>query len=168
MQKILYNDNDNEQPVQAAGCLVYRINKDNNDIEFLLIRNYQRNFYEDFGGHVNNDDKTIFDTAARETNEESNYNLKVKSIKKRVMKTKLKVYIKQSKYLIYFIKATDRESNLVKSDFGNVEELDKIKRTVNWYPVKKILKKEFIDKLNFRLRNRYVFNIMKDLQSSID
>ncbi len=168
MQKIFYNDNDENQPVQAAGSLIYRINKDKNDIEFLLIHNFKRNFYEDFGGHTNFDDKNVFDTIARETNEESNYNLKFKSVKKRVMKSKLKVYIKKSKYLIYFIKATDTESNLVKSDFGNIEELDKIKRTVNWYPVNKILKKEFIDKLNFRLKNRYVFNIMKDLQSSID
>lgn len=163
MQKIFYNDNDENQPVQAAGCLVYRINKDTNETEFLLIHNYKRKLIEDFGGHVNPDDKNVFDTVARETNEESNYNLKFESVKKRVKKSNMKVYIKQSKYLIYFIKATDRESKLVKKDFGTIEELDKIKRTVKWYPVTKILQKDFIKKLNFRLMNPKVFKFMKEL-----
>jgi len=56
---------------------------------------------------------------------------------------------------------------LKKSDFGDREIHDDIKRKVYWIPLKKILLPEIIKgKLNFRLRSRVLFDKLKHIESN--
>ena len=147
-------------PIRAGGVLFYR--KIDDDIELLLIHNEYRNCYEDFGGRTDEKDATIEDTIAREADEESNGLFKKEDIKIRMMFSK-KSYSIQSKYMMYFVRVTSKESQFMKEDFGNKETHDGISRTIDWFSLKEVLEEDFIQKLNPRLNNNYMLKILRQL-----
>jgi 8-oxo-dGTP pyrophosphatase MutT (NUDIX family) len=163
-RKIIYYDDDPAKPVTAAGVILYRY--DGKVMQILLINS--RNKYEDIGGKIDQIDESIEEAAAREVDEETNGQITAEDIIDRLNKTssRQKVYVKNSKYLIYIIKANDSERLLTSEDFGDYEAHDKIKRTIQWLPRDTAFSTTFIrgGKLNYRMKSK----ALKDTLVSMD
>lgn len=158
---IMYID---EKPITASGVILYKFDK--NKLKLLLIKSKNRKTYEDLGGHIDETDKDIYDTASREVFEESNKVLNRKSIKKRIKKSSC-FYTPKSKYLIFLLEATDEEEKMNSIIFGDKEEHDDIERVIDWIPLEKFLKKETIKTgMNWRLKNRELFIKLIELQTN--
>lgn len=157
--RIKRNDEEGEFEVTAGGVVLYRIV--DKQLELLLMLN--RGKYEDFGGTVDSKDINIIDTISREVNEESNGLIQGESIKSRI-KDLPYILSKTSKYIIYILEANEYEEKLTSEQFGDKEIHDDIYRTVHWVPIVEFLNPETIkNKLNFRLRNKELFNCLKRL-----
>jgi hypothetical protein len=160
-RKTFYIDDDEDKPITAGGVIIYRFGK--KGMELLLVES--RGTYEDLGGRVDDEDKNIYTTVSREAYEESNYLLNKSSIKKRIKKKPRFAYAKRSKYIVYMIESTEEEADLVSKEFGDRELHDDILRKIKWIPLKKFLSNEIVQyKLNFRLKNAILFNILKDIE----
>lgn len=145
--------------ITAGGVLIYRNN--GSSIDFLLINS--KNMIEDFGGGIDESDEDIYDTVAREAYEESNGLLHKKTIRNRLLNAPF-VYTPKSKYILFIIKATKRESNLTSEEFGDTEFHDNIKRYVKWISYKKFMTQSIISKLNYRLKNRKLFILLDGIR----
>lgn len=152
-------DNTDDIEVTAGGVILYRIK--NNELQLLLMTN--RGKYEDLGGTSESQDKSIYETVAREISEESNGLINKESILKRIKKSDY-IISKTAKYIIFIIKATKKESELTSKQFGNKEIHDNIERTIDWVPVSEFLNSDVIkNKINFRLKNRNIFEYLKKI-----
>lgn len=162
-RKTFYLDDDDEKPLRAGGVIIYKYDKESN-IELLLISS--RGQYEDIGGCTDNIDEDIFETVSREVEEETNEVITYGEIIKRLHDATY-VYSKSSKYIIYIVQATDEETNLESSEFGNKEIHDDISRTISWVPLSTILDKDIIRyKLNFRMKNTYLFDKLRSIKKN--
>ncbi len=160
-RKEFYLDNNPEFPIRAGGVLIYKFDK-NNNMYLLMIKS--RGQYEDIGGRVDNKDNDIIDTVVREVYEESNKLIKRKNTREKLKNAKF-VYNKKSKYVIYFIEATKKQSNFTEKNFDTYEYHDNIKRTIKWMPLKTVLSKNFINySLAFRLKHKYVFDMLNSIE----
>ena len=150
MSKIFYVD---KKPVQAGGILFYRYFKYRNNtrvLKFLMINNNNKNnkhlknrnsnslnkhkeYYEDFGGVIDDEDKCIQDTVIREGNEESN-NILSKYLNKSTLENCTKFYHKRGKYLFYLV---EMKNYINPKLFGDLEIHDNIPRVVEWVSYKK-------------------------------
>jgi 8-oxo-dGTP pyrophosphatase MutT (NUDIX family) len=150
---IFLNDNPTK-PVTAAGVILYRF--DGKKMQLLLINS--RNKLEDIGGKIDQIDDSIEEAAAREVEEETNGMIKRDDIIDRLNATKSNelIYVKNSKYVIYVIKADDAERELTKDEFGDYEDHDKIERTIQWVARDTAFSTAFIRgrKLNFRMMSK--------------
>jgi 8-oxo-dGTP pyrophosphatase MutT (NUDIX family) len=163
MRKTFYiNDNESVCPVMAAGVLIYKVKK--NIVSVLLSKS--RDVYEDLGGRVDLDDDTIFDTVVREAFEETNENIDKSKIKKR-LKTAEHFYTKKSKYVVYLIKANNKEKKLKSVDFGEKEIHDNIYRKIKWTKIYDMMDSSKI-KLNFRLLNKKLLDKLKSIQDEYE
>ena len=152
-----YIDGDKTKPVRAGGVIIYKYVK--NELFMLLIDS--RGQYEDIGGRTDYDDDDYFDTVVREVYEETNKIIKRKNTRDKIMATTQKVYIPVSKYVIFFIEATEKQKKLKKKDFGPKEIHDDIFRTINWISHSHFTEKNIINyKINFRLKNKHVFEML--------
>lgn len=155
--KIIDKNNSNideyfDLPITACGCLFYRTNDDS--VQFLLIKYNDKNWnkLDDFGGKVDLDDNSVYDTIFREVEEETN-----KVIDKEMMidltneSTYTTFYNKKSKYFSIAIEIDNYLFNNC-SVFGNYEFSDKIYRKINWYDYDKCK-----NDLCLRLSNNYKF-----------
>lgn len=160
-KKTFYLDDDKKQQVTSGGVLLYRFVKGN--MELLLVES--RGGLEDLGGQIDNDDKDIYSTVAREANEESNELLSKITIKRRIKKAQF-AYIEKSKYVVYVIEADKKEIKLSSSDFGDTELHENILRKIKWIPLDIFLLPDIIKhKLNWRLKNRALFDILKQIKN---
>jgi len=139
--------------ISACGCLFK-----NND-RLLLIKYEDPKWpnLDDFGGQVDNDDESPFDTIIRETFEETNGAISKKIVKNFLDKKKYTAfYTGKSKY---FCTVFEVDDDFIEdtSVFGTVETADNIKRTIDWYTISEAKNK---------LSNRLKFNadIMKFLE----
>ncbi len=161
-RKIFYLDAKKEKDVTAGGVIIYRII--NNKVDLLLSE--ARGLYEDLGGRTDDDDKDIISTVSREAYEESNKLLDIKSIKKRLKNADPPIYMKRSKYAVYIIEATKEEEKLKSEKFGNRELHDDVPRKIKWIPLKKFMLPDILKyKINFRLKNKLLFDKLKSLTS---
>ena len=140
--------------------IIYRIT--NNKFDLLLSE--ARGLYEDLGGRTDDDDKDIISTVSREAYEESNKLLDIKSIKKRIKNADPPIYMKRSKYAVYIIEATKEEAKLKSEKFGNRELHDDVPRKIKWIPLTKFMLPDILKyKINFRLKNKLLFDKLKSL-----
>ena len=153
----------NENEVRAGGALFYKIENDN--LYFLMIKTKDK--YEDFGGKTDENDLTIYDTIAREIEEESNNIFNKNDIMERI--TDLKpIYAPKSKYIIFIIKLTENEKNINVLTFGDMEIHDSIYRTVEFVPYYNFKNKTFINnQLCFRLKFKNFFFFINELYNSL-
>jgi len=140
---------DKDKPIRAAGIIFYQNTEQGTRYLFIC----SDRGIEDFGGCTDNKDNDALDTALRETEEESNGILKKEELKGRINQEEA-IYIKNSKYIIYFCKLNE-DDNFEESEFGNFEIHDNIERTVKYIKKKELRKSH--SKLNFRLRNKDFF-----------
>jgi len=160
-RKTFYINNDTTKPIRAGGVIVYRKNK-NHTVDLLLI--FSRGIYEDIGGRTDTTDTDIYDTVAREVEEETNNIISCESIKDRLNSSKY-VYCVRSKYIIFLVEATEKEACLESSIFGKIEIHDNISRLIKWVSVDTILDATVIKyKLNYRMKNPHLFNKLKDIR----
>lgn len=148
----LKSDDLYKNSISACGCLLYKIK--NNKIELLLIKYENKNWplLDDFGGQIDNTDKSVYDAMVREIEEETNNVITGKIIsKKKIVKT---FYNHHSKYHLLLIQVDDEYDDT--SIFGDFEKTDNIKRTIDWYPYKDVK-----NKIAFRLK-------IKDLTDYFD
>lgn len=162
-RKIIYYENDPIKPVTAAGVIFYRY--DGKDMQLMLINS--RNKLEDIGGKIDQIDRSIEEAAAREVEEETNKIIKANDIIDRLNEalSNQKIYVKNSKYLIYIIKANELERELTTDDFGDYENHDKIKRTIQWISRDTAFSTTFIrgGKLNHRIRSIVLKNALVNM-----
>ena len=133
--------------IRAGGVLYYYFNLSNNRLEILLTQ-YQKGLYEDFGGKTDAGDINIQDTISREVSEESNNIFNRKKTNK-ILKRISYTYVPDSKYAVYFVELKFR---IPEKKFGNVETFLNYERNVNWVDYNDIK----YSKLNARLRSKYV------------
>lgn len=169
MKQFFYK-NDPNCPVKAAGVIFTRKGIKFNSILMQEVTN--KNYIQDFGGKVDDEDFNILETVSRELFEESNASIYYKNTKKFLSINQLKrlisnnryyiLYLKQSKYLLFFVNFP----NTTKVNFnvsGKYEILDMIPRTVRWMPIKEFFNTQQEKKLHARLDNKYVLNILEKL-----
>ena len=149
--------------VSSGGIIFYRVGE--NNIDLLLIENERS--IEDLGGCTDNEDSDIYETVAREVEEESNNIFNKKNLIKRLKDPSTKfIYTKKSKYVIFILQATKEEKKLKKSDFGIKEIHDNIDRAVKWIPLEIFLDKDIInERLNWRLRNGILFKLLNEIKN---
>ena len=116
-----------------------------------------RYVYEDIGGKTDENDKSIDDTISREVIEETNNVITKEIIKEHLEKKHHKIYLKDCKYYVLLIEASD---NIIKQEpraYGKMEKngkyrmfywIDSIKLTTKGVPFNKriwVLRKEITD-----------------------
>lgn len=150
-----------KQIVTSGGVLIYRFGE--LGMELLLVNS--RGGFEDFGGKIDGNDKSIQKTVARETYEESNKLINKKQLESRLDSAPY-IYVKNSKYVCFIVEATYEESQLESSDFGNFEIYENIERTVKWIPLTVFLTPEIIKhKLNWRLKSSTLFAKLTEINN---
>ena len=174
-----YFNKDPECPVRAAGILFYvkhqKISKESEkeyETEFLMFKRTDTEFYEDFGGKTDSVDKCCYDTAFRETEEETNHIITKKQLDAYLIRNKYLLdtyYIKDSKYIITFIELESKKDNFLSIDltktkiFGDTELKDNILRTVEWVKSSDLIQKNKEKKINIRLCNSLILNIIEQI-----
>ncbi len=119
---------DIQYPIAAGGCIFYKCTTDAIYVLLQLIGNR----YEDLGGKVEQTDNDIYDTVAREVNEETNNIIcNVVDIKNRLLSAEC-IYIPNAKYMLFFLEATPHEMHIESTSFGEIETHTQIPRTVHW------------------------------------
>uniref|UniRef100_A0A6C0BDR4 Nudix hydrolase domain-containing protein n=1 Tax=viral metagenome TaxID=1070528 RepID=A0A6C0BDR4_9ZZZZ len=151
-------DNDISKVITAGGLILYKKDKSGN-LKLLLIK--KKGMYEDIGGKIDLGDKTIYDTVAREVEEETNNVISSNSIIERIKKAQY-FYSGHSKYVIFVVKANSNERHLRKEDFGETELHDDIERTIKWTSLIKFMK----NKMNWRMRNKQLFDKLYELEKN--
>lgn len=151
------------QTISACGCLFYK----KTTKELLLISYTDPNWpnYDDFGGTIDEDDNTVYETICRETAEETNGVISEIFLRKIIkLKKYNQFYNSLCKY--FFITVCVDDTFYPNTDvFGNFEEEDKISRTIKWVPYQEAIKKlavrlsksnELMQFLNneFKLKNK--------------
>jgi hypothetical protein len=118
-------------PLRAGGVLIYR--KTGTGLEFLMIKNTEGR-YEDIGGKTDRKDRSILDTIARETGEETNGVIAEAVVRRQLQTAALSVYNLNSKYVVYLIQANRYEAAVKSEQFGTIETHDQFPRTIHWVP----------------------------------
>lgn len=136
--------------ITSAGITPYIF--DNNELYLLFINIDDK--YEDFGGKTAPIDLSIYDTASREADEESNGILSKEIIHNLLPNSPY--FQNKTKYITYFVQL-DQKYDV--SLFGNIEITDQIERTVEWIKFSDIKDKKFHPRLN----NHIYFNLIKKL-----
>ncbi len=120
--------------ISACGCLIYKI--ENNKVKLLLIKysnQKKNNKLDDFGGKVDDEDNSVFETIARETSEETNNLISKKYVFDKIISNEYTSYYTSSaKY--YFI-AIQCDSSFYPNTrvFGKEETYEKIPREIRWF-----------------------------------
>ena len=128
----------------GGGVILYHGKK------LLLQKIEGREFWEDFGGKSDKEDKDIIETAVRECSEESNHVLNKDFLEELIKLNKKKCYylLQNNTYFIYVIYVPRVvKEKLIPEIFGEKELHDNIRRKVEW-----------VDKdVNLHPRIRYKF-----------
>lgn len=113
----------------GGGVILY------NGSKILMQKGKNKDYWEDFGGRTDKEDKDIIYSAFREAKEESNGVLTHSYLKRLIKKNKEKCYPHQqdNTYFIYMIYVDREEKAKLKAEkFGECEFHDEISRIVNW------------------------------------
>lgn len=139
-----YLNDDVNIPIRACGILFYKKSL-NNTYEFLVIYNYARKNYEDFGGKIDRRiDNSIYETAAREAEEESNGIFKKSEIIKKLY-TCPSIY--REMYLLFVTEIDKSFYDINVKTFGRYEHNDikkKYPRYVQWFTLEQLMKNDKI------------------------
>jgi 8-oxo-dGTP pyrophosphatase MutT (NUDIX family) len=154
IRKTIYLDDDDAKPVTAGGVMIYK--KTTNGLKVLVIET--RGKYEDIGGKIDPMDNDIPSTVAREVEEETNAVIKAEDIIERIRNAPY-VYVSNSKYVIYIVKATSHEFHLKKEAFGDKENHDGCNRTIGWILREELTRPIIVQcKMNWRIKNKHLFD----------
>lgn len=147
------------QVIAAAGILLYKVDPVTSERSYLLQRKAgchaedPWSTYEDLGGKVEPGDRDAWDTACRETEEETNGRVSRAGLQAadRPGPAPASFYNERSKYMIYVVEATPEEAALVSDDFGVVETHTSMGRVISWVPLRssRVTPKHF----GYRLRH---------------
>lgn len=162
-----YLNDDKSKPIRAGGVIIYRIN-DDTTMDILIVETKRSSglVYEDFGGCTDVCDDNYVETIVREVHEESNGLIKKPKTRERILKCSENEYYysEKSKYLLYIIPATNKQTKMKSEDFGNIEEHDGFERTVLWLPLDIFLAKHSRVRHNFRLKDKILYKKLKAIQ----
>lgn len=117
------------KPIRAGGVLYYK--KVGDSIELLLIKRDDKDYYEDVGGKTSPEDKNVFDTVAREVDEETNKKMPYEVVMEQIKKAP-SIYVNNSKYILFLVEATPEQQLFTTEDFSNLETHENISRTIHW------------------------------------
>lgn len=132
-------------PIRAAGLILYRVDPLTHDTQLLLQQ--REGLYEDLGGKVEHQDKTIQHTMAREAMEETRGLLSARDLLQR-LRTQPTVYFpSENKYVFTMLPATPEEQL---THFPGMR----------WISVHDLTAR----KLFVRLRHRHFLNVLNQLR----
>lgn len=157
-RKVFYHNQDDTKPIYAAGVIFYRTVQ--TELELLLITH--NNKYEDIGGKIEQYDQDITGTVHREVLEETNGVIDMTNIE---IDDKMSVYIADSKYVVYIIKAPTDVQCLDKTAFGNHEIHSDIVRSIEWVKLKSLNSTAIKHKLHFRLKSKDLFAKLRSIDT---
>jgi len=152
----LFN-NDKNHPIRAGGVLFYRTS-DKGVSEILLIKSADYPDYQDIGGKTDMKDKNIFETIAREVDEETNKQIKFSVVMKQ-MKNSPSIYVRSIRYLLYLVEANDKQCALTTADFADKEYHDNFYRKISWMN---------IDNYIVGNHDEFIFNARMDINKLQD
>jgi hypothetical protein len=146
--------------ILSVGIIIYRIK--NKSLDLLLINRFNK--YEEINSFINDDYINIYDTISKQCVNESNYILDYDSIQKRLNDTNtFYIYNKYPKHIIYIIRATKDEGDLISESFDDYGHYDNNERKIEW-----VSSNEFTHRrLNYKLRNKNLFSYINYLQKKI-
>jgi ADP-ribose pyrophosphatase YjhB (NUDIX family) len=124
-----------DKTISACGSLFYK----KQSKELLLISYADPGWpnYDDFGGRVDEDDESVFDTIIRETTEETNDIISKAYMKKIIKSNNHKTFYTQFCKYYFILVEVPENFHPDTTTFGNMEKTDKIKRTIDWVPYSK-------------------------------
>lgn len=94
------------RPIRAAGLILYLVDPNTKDTLLLLQRRPGTQQWEDLGGKVEQQDKTIQHTMAREAAEESKGILSMRELYRRLHEQPLDYFVGDNKYVFTMLPAT--------------------------------------------------------------
>jgi 8-oxo-dGTP pyrophosphatase MutT (NUDIX family) len=117
--------------VTACGCLFYKVNP----LRLMLIKYADPRWprYDDCGGQIDVADSSLQEAQIREVCEETNHQIPHEEIRQRISTSTTVSYNHLTKYYVTLIKV-EEEFYPDGTLFGNREDHDQIKRTIDWYP----------------------------------
>jgi 8-oxo-dGTP pyrophosphatase MutT (NUDIX family) len=115
--------------ISACGCLFYKLVEGELYLLLITYADPEWSRYDDFGGKIDLTDASVMDAIIRETSEETNHIINKKILRKCDYD---EFYNRQSKYYSILIEVDD-DFYPDTSIFGEYENTDKIKRTVDWH-----------------------------------
>lgn len=93
-------------PIRAAGLILYLVDPKTKDTILLLKRRPGTDQWEDLGGKVEHQDKTIHHTMAREAMEETHGRLNIQDLLNRLQSQPLMYFAAKNKYMFTMLPAT--------------------------------------------------------------
>lgn len=93
-------------PIRAAGLILYVVDPKTKDTLLLLQRRPGTDQWEDLGGKVEHQDKTIHHTMAREAMEETHGRLNMQDLLRRLQSQELLYFAGENKYVFTMLPAT--------------------------------------------------------------
>lgn len=93
-------------PIRAAGLILYVVDPATKKMFLLLQRRPGTDQWEDLGGKVEHQDKTIHHTMAREAMEETKGRLKIRDLLHRLQSRELLYFAGENKYVFTMLPAT--------------------------------------------------------------
>lgn len=140
-------------PIRAAGLILYIVDPNTKDTILLLQRRPGSNQWEDLGGKVEHQDKTIHHTMAREAMEETHGRLDMRDLLRRLQSQPLVYFVGENKYVFTMLPAT-------------LEDIQKPIPGMEWIAVSSLRP----ERLFPRLRHPHflrVLNELKEIQKQI-
>jgi 8-oxo-dGTP pyrophosphatase MutT (NUDIX family) len=135
-------------PLRAGGIIFYRCSP----LRFFFLKDNRRKFWEDVGGKTEAEDASIFETVAREGEEETNKLYTRKELGK-ILPSAPCLYFPDSKYLCFFLPWTKGKAKIEEK-----EESTGYLRKFCWIRKKK-LSTEF-KKFHPRLRKTFLLSFL--------
>lgn len=126
----------------GAGVILY--NKD----KILMQKSRGNNYWEDFGGRTDEEDRDVITSGFREAREESNGVLKTVYLKELMKKNPDKCFylMQENSYFIIMIYVSGKEKKKLHSNlFGTYEKHDGIERKVEWVSKEEKLHPRILD-----------------------
>lgn len=148
----------NGREIKSGGVILYKF--ENGSI-YLLLSYVRGKGYSDLGGKSDMFDKSPEDIVSRETYEESNTLIDRYEIDRRLKDNW--IYIAVSKYILYYVKANERESQLVREDFG-FREYGGEERTIDWIPLSYVKNIDFHPRLE---DNYFKSELRKQIENEV-
>ncbi|MBL4898158.1 MAG: hypothetical protein JKX76_00795 [Colwellia sp.] len=124
-------NSDSNKPVKGGGIVFYCIHE--GEVYLLFQYNKICKWFEDFGGKTFTSDNDIFDTAAREADEESNNFFRRETMLPLIKNTQ-HFYHQTGKYCFFYIQINVMDPEM----FGKREIFEDKQRTVVWVSLKNI------------------------------
>jgi len=171
-RKVFYVDDDQSKPVLAGGVILMKGEEPKLFVQKVKKEEGEGHFFSDFGGKVDNDDTSYWQSISRELGEETNYAIYIKRGDRKVYiddkgiekmlreEVKNKIYLPTAKYYILFVNFDENKYGIDYEKIGDHETHDLIERTAEWINAKEFINAHFNHELHPRLWSKNILQYL--------